>query len=580
MKQLMLGNAAAARGLYEAGCAVVSSYPGTPSTEITEEAAKYDDIYCEWAPNEKVAVEVAFGASLAGKRSFCGMKHVGLNVAADPLFTISYTGVNAGMIIGVADDAGMHSSQNEQDSRHYAQAAKVPMLEPSDSKEALAFVKEAYEISERFDTPVLLKMCTRVSHSQSIVETGERVEQQTKPYKKDIAKYVMMPGNAIKRHVVVEARMKQMAEDANSLPINRVEYNDLSVGFITNGIAYQYVKEAMPQASVLKLGLLNPLPRKLIEEFAAKVDKLYIFEELEPVVEEQVKSWGIQKAVGKEIFTVQGEYSANLIRERVLGQTSQVDKAAQVPARPPILCPGCPHRSVYAVLNKLKIHAAGDIGCYTLGAVAPLSVIDTTICMGASISTLHGMEKAKGREYIKSWVAVIGDSTFMHTGINSLMNMVYNQATGTVIILDNSTTGMIGHQDHAATGKTLKGQVVPAINIYGLCKSLGIEHVCEVDAFDQAELERVIKEEVARDAVSVIITKAPCALLKGIKFPNKCRPLPDKCKKCGACLRPGCPALTKNEDGTISIDETMCNGCGLCKQLCKFDAINLVKAGE
>ena len=371
-----------------------------------------------------------------------------------------------------------------------------------------------------------------------------------------------------------------MAEDAHSLPLNRVEYNDLSVGFITNGIAYQYVKEAMPQASVLKLGLLNPLPRKLIEEFAAKVDKLYIFEELEPVVEEQVKAWGIQKAVGKEIFTVQGEYSANLIRERVLGQTSQVDKAAQVPARPPILCPGCPHRSVYAVLNKLKIHAAGDIGCYTLGAVAPLSVIDTTICMGASISTLHGMEKAKGREYIKSWVAVIGDSTFMKKGINSIMNMVYNQATGTVIILDNSTTGMTGHQDHAATGKTLKGQVVPAINIYGLCKSLGIEHVCEVDAFDQAEVERVIKEEVARDAVSVIITKAPCALLKGIKFPNKCRPLPDKCKKCGACLRPGCPALTKNEDGTISIDETMCNGCGLCQKMCKFEEINLVKEGE
>ena len=459
-------------------------------------------------------------------------------------------------------------------------AAMVPIVEPSDSAEAKEFMKYAYDLSEKYDTPVILRSTTRLSHSQGLVELEERAEPFDIPYERDMAKYVMMPGNAIKRHVVVEARMKQMAEDANSLPINRVEYNDLSVGFITNGIAYQYVKEAMPQASVLKLGLLNPLPRKLIEEFAAKVDKLYIFEELEPVVEEQVKSWGIQKAVGKEIFTVQGEYSANLIRERVLGQTSQVDKAAQVPARPPILCPGCPHRSVYTVLNKLKIHAAGDIGCYTLGAVAPLSVIDTTICMGASISTLHGMEKAKGREYIKSWVAVIGDSTFMHTGINSLMNMVYNQATGTVIILDNSTTGMTGHQDHAATGKTLKGQVVPAINIYGLCKSLGIEHVCEVDAFDQAELERVIKEEVARDAVSVIITKAPCALLKGIKFPNKCRPLPDKCKKCGACLRPGCPALTKNEDGTISIDETMCNGCGLCKQLCKFDAINLVKAGE
>lgn len=579
-KRILLGNEAIARGAYEAGVKVSAAYPGTPSTEVSESLVQYDEIYAEWAPNEKVATEVAIGASIAGVRSMCVMKHVGMNVAADPLYTAAYTGVRGGLVLVVADDPGMYSSQNEQDSRMVARAAMVPIVEPSDSAEAKEFMKYAYDLSEKYDTPVILRSTTRLSHSQGLVELEERAEPFDIPYERDMAKYVMMPGNAIKRHVVVEARMKQMAEDANSLPINRVEYNDLSVGFITNGIAYQYVKEAMPQASVLKLGLLNPLPRKLIEEFAAKVDKLYIFEELEPVVEEQVKAWGIQKAVGKEIFTVQGEYSANLIRERVLGQTSQVDKAAQVPARPPILCPGCPHRSVYAVLNKLKIHAAGDIGCYTLGAVAPLSVIDTTICMGASISTLHGMEKAKGREYIKSWVAVIGDSTFMHTGINSLMNMVYNQATGTVIILDNSTTGMTGHQDHAATGKTLKGQVVPAINIYGLCKSLGIEHVCEVDAFDQAELERVIKEEVARDAVSVIITKAPCALLKGIKFPNKCRPLPDKCKKCGACLRPGCPALTKNVDGTISIDETMCNGCGLCKQLCKFDAINLVKAGE
>ena len=579
-KRILLGNEAIARGAYEAGVKVSAAYPGTPSTEVSESLVQYDEIYAEWAPNEKVATEVAIGASIAGVRSMCVMKHVGLNVAADPLYTAAYTGVRGGLVLVVADDPGMYSSQNEQDSRMVARAAMVPIVEPSDSAEAKEFMKYAYDLSEKYDTPVILRSTTRLSHSQGLVELEERAEPFDIPYERDMAKYVMMPGNAIKRHVVVEARMKQMAEDANSLPINRVEYNDLSVGFITNGIAYQYVKEAMPQASVLKLGLLNPLPRKLIEEFAAKVDKLYIFEELEPVVEEQVKAWGIQKAVGKEIFTVQGEYCANLIRERVLGQTSQVDKAAQVPARPPILCPGCPHRSVYAVLNKLKIHAAGDIGCYTLGAVAPLSVIDTTICMGASISTLHGMEKAKGREYIKSWVAVIGDSTFMHTGINSLMNMVYNQAAGTVIILDNSTTGMTGHQDHAATGKTLKGQVVPAINIYGLCKSLGIEHVCEVDAFDQAELERVIKEEVARDAVSVIITKAPCALLKGIKFPNKCRPLPDKCKKCGACLRPGCPALTKNEDGTISIDETMCNGCGLCKQLCKFDAINLVKAGE
>ena len=471
-KRILLGNEAIARGAYEAGVKVSAAYPGTPSTEVSESLVQYDEIYAEWAPNEKVATEVAIGASIAGVRSMCVMKHVGINVAADPLYTAAYTGVRGGLVLVVADDPGMYSSQNEQDSRMVARAAMVPIVEPSDSAEAKEFMKYAYDLSEKYDTPVILRSTTRLSHSQGLVELEERVEPFDIPYERDMAKYVMMPGNAIKRHVVVEARMKQMAEDANSFPINRVEYNDLSVGFITNGIAYQYVKEAMPQASVLKLGLLNPLPRKLIEEFASKVDKLYIFEELEPVVEEQVKSWGIKKAVGKEIFTVQGEYSANLIRERVLGQASQVDKAAQVPARPPILCPGCPHRSVYAVLNKLKIHAAGDIGCYTLGAVAPLSVIDTTICMGASISTLHGMEKAKGREYIKNWVAVIGDSTFMHTGINSLMNMVYNQAAGTVVILDNSTTGMTGHQDHAATGKTLKGQVVPAINIYGLCKSL------------------------------------------------------------------------------------------------------------
>ena len=579
-KKILLGNEAIARGAYEAGVKVSAAYPGTPSTEVSEALVQYDEIYAEWAPNEKVATEVAIGASIAGVRSMCVMKHVGMNVAADPLYTAAYTGVRGGMVLVVADDPGMYSSQNEQDSRMVARAAMVPVVEPSTVREAKDFMKYAYDLSEKYDTPVLLRSTTRLSHSQGLVELEDRAEPFDIPYERDIAKYVMMPGNAIKRHVAVEARMKQLAEDADGLPINRVEYNDLSVGFITSGIAYNYVKEAMPEASVLKLGLVNPLPRKLIEEFASKVDKLYIFEELEPVVEEQVKAWGIQKAVGKEIFTVQGEYSANLIRERVLGQTLEVDPAAQVPARPPILCPGCPHRSVYTVLNKLKIHAAGDIGCYTLGAVAPLSVIDTTICMGASISTLHGMEKAKGKDYIHSWVAVIGDSTFMHTGINSLMNMVYNQATGTVIILDNSTTGMTGHQDHAATGKTLKGQVVPAINIMGLCRSLGIEHVYEVDAFDQKELEEAIKREVAREAVSVIITKAPCALLKGIKFPNKCRPLSDKCKKCGACLRPGCPALTKNEDGTISIDETMCNGCGLCMQLCKFDAIEQIKAGE
>lgn len=579
-KRILLGNEAIARGAYEAGVKVSAAYPGTPSTEISESLVPYDEIYAEWSPNEKVAAEVALGASMAGVRSMCAMKHVGLNVAADPLYTAAYTGVRGGMMIVVADDPGMYSSQNEQDTRMVARAAMLPVVEPSDSAEAKEFTKYVFDLSEKYDTPVILRTTTRLSHSQEVVELEERAEPFDIPYERDAAKYVMMPGNAIKRHVEVEKRLNQLAEDANTLLLNRAEYRDLSVGFITSGIAYQYVREAMPEASVLKLGLVHPLPRKLIEEFASRVDKLYIFEELEPVIEEQVKSWGIGKAVGKELFTRQGEYSANMIRERVLGEKPQVDPAAQVPARPPILCPGCPHRSVYTVLNRLKIHAAGDIGCYTLGAVPPLSVIDTTICMGSSISTLHGMEKAKGRDYIKNWVAVIGDSTFMHTGINSLINMVYNQSCGTVMILDNSTTGMTGHQDHAATGKTLKGQTVPAVDLYRLCRSLGIDHVYAVNAFDQKELERVVKEETAWDGVSVIIAQAPCALLKGISFPNKCRPLPEKCKKCGACLRPGCPALTKKEDGTISIDETMCNGCGLCKQLCKFDAIDLVKAGE
>ena len=579
-KRILLGNESIARGAYEAGVKVSAAYPGTPSTEISESIAKYDEIYAEWSPNEKVAAEVAIGASIAGVRAMCSMKHVGVNVAADPLFTAAYSGVGGGLVVVAADDPGMYSSQNEQAGRMVARAAMIPVLEPGDSAEAKEYMKVAFELSEKYDTPVMVRSTTRLSHSQGLVELEERTEREKVPYERNIGKYVMMPANAIKRHVAVEARMKKMAEDACGMSINRAEYRDLSVGFITSGIPYQYVREAMPDASVLKLGLVHPLPRKLIEEFASRVDRLYIFEELEPVIEEQVKSWGILKAVGKELFTVQGEYSANMIRERVLGQTNQIQAQAQVPARPPILCPGCPHRSVYSVLNRLKIHAAGDIGCYTLGALAPLSVVDTTICMGSSISTLHGMEKARGREYIRNWVAVIGDSTFMHTGINSLMNMVYNQSAGTVVILDNSTTGMTGHQDHAATGRTLKGEVVPAIDITKLCRSLGIEHVYEVSAFDLEGLAEAFRRETQRDAVSVIITKAPCVLLKGVTFPDKCAPVPEKCKKCGACLRPGCPALTKNDDGTVSIDETMCNGCGLCAKLCKFDAIETRKAGR
>ncbi len=570
-KKIMLGNAAIARGAYEAGVKVSAAYPGTPSTEISENVVKYDEIYAEWSPNEKVAMEVAIGASISGVRAMASMKHVGVNVASDPLYTASYTGVGGGLVLVAADDPGLYSSQNEQDTRCVARAAQVPVLEPSDSQEAKDFMKFAFEVSEKYDTPVILRTTTRLSHSQGTVELLEREERPDKPYERNIRKYVMMPAMAKGRHVHVEKRMEAMAEDGGGFPVNRAEYNDTSIGFITSGIPYQYVKEVFPEASVLKLGMVHPLPKKLIEEFASKVEKLYIFEELEPVIEEQVKAWGIQ-ATGKEIFTRQGEYSANMLRSALLGEKMEQQPAA-VPARPPILCPGCPHRSVFTILKKLKIHAAGDIGCYTLGAVAPLEVIDTTICMGASISSLHGMEKAKGKDYIKNWVAVIGDSTFMHTGVNSLMNTVYNQGSGTVIIVDNSTTGMTGHQDHAATGKTLKGETVPAINIYQFCKAIGIEHVVEVNAFDLPLLEKVIKEETAREEVSVIITKSPCVLLKGNVFPDVCVPVPEKCKKCGACLKPGCPALTRNEDGTIAIDATMCNGCGLCMQLCPFDAI-------
>lgn len=578
-KVIMLGNEAIARGAYEAGVKVSAAYPGTPSTEISENLVKYkDDIYAEWSPNEKVATEVAIGASVSGVRSMACMKHVGLNVAADPLYTVSYMGVNGGLVVIVADDPGLYSSQNEQDTRMVARAAQVPVLEPSDSMEAKEFMKFAYEISENFDRPVIFRTTTRLAHSQGLVELCDRVEPEDKPYEKDIRKNVMMPGNAKLRHIEIEKQNLELAEAANTMAINKVEMNDTKIGVITSGIPYQYVKEAIPNVSVLKLGMVNPLPKKLIEEFAQKVETLYIVEELDPVIEEQVKSWGV-KAIGKEIFTVQGEYSANMIREAILGEKADVKAPAQVPGRPPILCPGCPHRSVYHVLNKLKIHAAGDIGCYTLGAVAPLSVVDTTICMGASISSLHGMEKAKGKDYIKNWVAVIGDSTFLHTGVNSLMNMMYNRATGTVMILDNSTTGMTGHQDHAATGKTLLGEPTYAIDIPALCRAIGVKNVVEVNAFDIEKLEKVVKEEVAKDEVSVIITKSPCVLLDKSKKPVYIAH-EDKCKKCGMCMKPGCPAMTRNADGTIHIDDTMCTGCGLCETLCKFEAIELVEAGD
>ncbi len=577
-KRIMLGNDAIARGAYEAGVKVSSAYPGTPSTEISEFLAKYDEVYAEWAPNEKVALEAAAGASFAGVRSMACMKHVGLNVASDPLYTLAYTGVNAGLVIVVADDPGLASSQNEQDTRMIARSAHLPCVEPSDSNEAKEYFKFAMDLSEKYDTPVIFRTTTKLSHSQSIVEIGERVTPEDKVYERQVPKYVMMPGSAIGRHVVVEKREDQMAIDASSFPINTVEYKDKKLGFITSGIPYQYVKEACPDASVLKLGVVNPLPKALIEEFCKNVETVYVFEELEPVIEEQVRSWGIVNVKGKECFTKQGEYSANMLRRALVDCTACSYEKAQVPARPPILCPGCPHRSTFSVLNKLKIHASGDIGCYTLGAVAPLNVIDTTVCMGSSISLLHGMEKAKGKDYIKNWVATIGDSTFLHTGVNSLINMVYNKSTATVMILDNRTTGMTGHQEHAATGKTLKGEDTYAIDLEALCRSIGVPSVITVDAFDIAEMERVIKESVASDVLTVIIAKAPCALLKGMKFTTKCYVDAEKCKKCGMCMKIGCPAMTKNEDGTVKIDETMCNGCGLCKNYCKFGAIGTREA--
>lgn len=575
-KIIMLGNEAIARGAFEAGVKLSSAYPGTPSTEISEYLAKYEEVYTEWAPNEKVAAEVAIGASISGVRSLACMKHVGLNVASDPLYTFAYTGVNGGSVIVVADDPGLASSQNEQDTRMIARSAHVPVLEPSDSQEAKDFVKYGYELSEKYDTPVILRTTTKLAHSQSAVELCDRVEVEDKTYERNLSKYVMMPASAIGRHLVVEDRENRMAADAAEFPVNKLEINDTKIGFITCGIAYQYVKEVCPNASVLKFGLVNPISKKLVEDFINQVETVYVFEELEPVIEEQVRAWGFD-VKGKELFTKQGEYSANMLRRVLFGSDETVFEKQEAPARPPILCPGCPHRSVFSVLNKLKIHASGDIGCYTLGAVAPLSVIDTTICMGASISALHGMEKGRGKEFIKNWVAVIGDSTFLHTGVNSLINMVYNKATGTVMILDNRTTGMTGHQEHAATGKTLKGEDTYAIDLTALCHAIGVENVIEVNSFDVKKLEEVIKESVNGDKLTVIIAKAPCVLLKGQKFPNKCVVDADACRKCGACMKIGCPAMTRGEDGKVKIDATMCNGCGLCQNYCKFGAIKTVE---
>jgi len=574
MKQLMLGNAAAARGLYEAGVSVVSSYPGTPSTEITEELAKYDDVYSEWAPNEKVAMEVAFGASLAGKRSFCGMKHVGLNVAADPLFTVSYTGVNGGMVIAVADDAGMHSSQNEQDSRHYARSAKLPMLEPSDSAEALAFARQAYELSERFDCPVLLKMCTRVAHSQSVIETGERVAPPAKPYEKNIAKYVMTPANAIRRHPHVEERMALLAEYAETSDLNRVEAgSDRSVGVITSSTSYQYVKEVCgDRYPVLKLGMVWPLPERKLRDFAASVEKLVVVEELDSFLETYLRELGLA-CVGKDVFPMLGEFSQNLVAEKLgVAPHTGTKLDENIPPRPPAMCAGCPHRGLFYTLSRNKCTVLGDIGCYTLGAAAPLGAIEMTLCMGASVSSIHGFNKALGSESEHKTVAVIGDSTFMHSGMTGLANIAYNRSNSTVIILDNSITGMTGHQQNPTTGFNIKGEPAGKIDLEALCRAMGFRRVRVVDPYDLDACDKAVREELAADEPSVIISRRPCALLKYVRHSAPLRVNADKCVGCKSCMKIGCPALSFR-DGRARVDETLCVGCGVCGQLCKFGAL-------
>ena len=576
MKQLMLGNEAVARGLYEAGCSFVSSYPGTPSTEITEAVAKYPEVYAEWAPNEKVAMEAAFGASLAGRRSFCGMKHVGLNVAADPLFTISYTGVNGGMVIGVADDAGMHSSQNEQDSRHYARAAKIPMVEPADSAEALAYTKLAYEISEQFDTPVLVKMCTRVSHSQSVVEPGERVEKIGE-YKKDIPKYVMMPGNAKRRHPVVEARTAALTAYAEDTELNVVEPGkDNKMGIITSSTSYQYVKEVLGDTyPVMKLGLIWPMPVEKIKAFASSVEKLVIVEELDGFIESHCRDLGLA-CVGKESFSIIGELMPLTVAQKLSTPWAVGAKVdAQIPPRPPVMCAGCPHRGLFYTLQKNKLTVLGDIGCYTLGAVAPLNAVDTVICMGASVSGIHGFCKSQQGAADNKTVAVIGDSTFMHSGITGLVNMAYNESNATVIIVDNSITGMTGHQQNPTTGFNLKGDPCAKIDLETLCHAVGIRRVKVVDPYDLAQCDAVIKEELAANEPSVIISRRPCALLKYVKHKAPLTVDAEKCVGCKACMKIGCPAISI-VDGKAKVDTTQCVGCGICQQLCKLGALKEV----
>ncbi len=576
MKKILIGNAAVAAGLADAGCKLVSSYPGTPSTEITENAVKYESIYCEWAPNEKVALETAIGASIAGARAFCGQKHVGLNVAADPLYTASYTGVNGGLVIAVADDPGMHSSQNEQDSRHHAEGSKIMMLEPSNSQECYDFAKLAFQYSEEFDTPVILRLTTRVAHSSSLVDTTGPIDVPLKDYVKDPGKYVMMPAMAIKRHVFVEERIEKIRKFAETAPINRVEMNSTKIGVIAAGISYQYAKEALgDKASYLKLGIVYPLPVDIIKKFAESVETLYVLEQLDPVIENWCKANGI-KVIGKEAFTLQGEYSQAMIRKVILGEEyASLSADVEIPGRPPCLCAGCPHRGLFTALKELDVFVSGDIGCYTLGALAPLSMIDTCVCMGASVSSLHGRNKVRPDEAKKS-VAVIGDSTFIHSGITGLINIAYNQTNSKVIILDNSITGMTGHQQNPTTGKRINGDPTTAVDLTALCHAVGIERVIVVDPYDIPSTKAAIAAELQVEAPSVIISRRPCVLLKDVKKGKPFAVNYDKCIGCKKCMKIGCPAISM-KDGKSYIDFTQCTGCGMCEPYCPVDAI---KEGE
>lgn len=579
MRVLLSGNEAIARGAYEYGVTVATAYPGTPSTEILENIVNYKDkIYCEWAPNEKVAMEVAIGASFAGARALVAMKHVGLNVASDPFLTLSYTGVKGGLVIVSADDPGMHSSQNEQDNRHYARMAKVPMLEPSDSQEAKDFVGIALEISEAYDTPVLLRTTTRVSHTKTVVRLSDR-QRETLPteFERAPGKYVMVPANARMRHIAVEERLEKLKQYAEQTDINRIEWRDRKVGVITSGVSYQYVREAMPEVSILKLGMTYPLAENLIKNFAKGVETLYVIEELDPFFEEQIKAMGVN-VIGKEKLPILYEFDQGIIKEKLLGEKIEIKNflgETRLPPRPPVLCPGCPHRGVFFILKKLKLVVIGDIGCYTLGVVPPLAALDSTVCMGASIGMTFGAELALKENIKNKVVGVIGDSTFIHSGITGLIDIVYNKGASTIIILDNRITGMTGHQDNPGTGKTLMGETTHQLDLKEVARAVGVKNIRVVDPYDLEETERVITEEIKRDEPSVIITNKPCVLIDREKKRDKYRIDAELCKSCGMCYRVGCSAIYR-EDNKANIDGFFCTGCGVCAQVCRFNAIKKV----